>query len=165
MIIRNRRDLGFTLLELLVVLAIAGLLVTVVPAAISAAVPGTKLKVATRDLALTLRQARSLAIVLGKETDVVIATEPAQYVIAGSTPTTLPRNMQLDVRGAAVANSTQFAAFAGTSARDKFTVRFYPDGSASGAAIKVSQGRGAYLVDVNWLMGSVNVTAATDDVY
>jgi general secretion pathway protein H len=153
------------LLELLVVLTIAGLLIALVPPVISAAVPGARLKVATRDFAMMLRQARYLAITRGEETDVVIATEPPQYVVAGGNPSTLSGNIDLDVRIGAFVAATHLSTFADDMPRDKFTLRFYPDGSASGGEIRISQGRSAYLVDIDWLMGSVTVSKAPNDAY
>jgi general secretion pathway protein H len=156
---------GFTLLELLVVLTIASLLVALVPPVISAAVPGTRLKVATRDFAATLRHARSLAINRGVETDVLIATEPPQYVVADSAPLKLSGNIDLDVRVGAFVAATKLSTFEDASPRDKYTLRFYPDGSASGGEIRISQGQSAYLIDVDWFIGSVSVSKAPDDVY
>jgi len=147
------------------VLTIAGLLVALVPPAISAAVPGVRLKVATRDFAMTLRQARSLAITRGEETDVVIAIEPPQYVVAGGIPSKLSGNIELEMRAGAFFAATQLSTFADASPRDKFTLRFYPDGSASGGEIKISHGRSAYLIDVDWFMGTVSISGATNDVY
>ena len=163
--IRTCRVAGFTLLELLVVLAIAGLLVALVPPVISAAVSGARLKVATRDFAMTLRQARRLAITRGEETDVVIATKPPQYVVAGSNPSKLSGNIDLDVRAGAFVAATQLSTFADALPRDTFTLRFYPDGSANGGEIKISQGQSAYLVDIDWLIGSITVSKASDDAY
>lgn len=163
--IETCRAAGFTLLELLVVLTIAGLLVALVPPVISAAVPGARLKVVTRDFAMTLRQARSLAITRGKETDVVIATEPPQYVVAGGDPFKLSDDIDMDVRVGAFVAATQLSTFADVLPRDKFTLRFYPDGSASGGEIRISQGPYAYRVDIDWLIGSVSISKAADDVY
>lgn len=162
---RTCRAAGFTLLELLVVLTIAGLLIALVPPAISAAVPGARLKVATRDFAMTLRQARYLAIIRGEETDVVIATEPPQYVLVGSNSVKLSGNIDIDVLVGAFVAATQLSTFADTLPREKFTLRFYPDGSASGGEIKISQGRSAYLVDIDWLIGSITVAKAPIDAY
>ena len=163
--IRTSRVAGFTLLELLVVLTIAGLLIALVPPVISAVVPGARLKVATRDFAMTLRQARYLAITRIEETDVIIATEPPQYVLAGSNPVKLSGNIDIDVRVGAFVAATQLSTFADALPRDKFTLRFYPDGSASSGEIKISQGRSAYLVDIDWLLGSVTVSKVPNDAY
>ena len=71
----NAKTAGFTLLELLVVLVIAGMLVAVVPAAVSAVVPGTKARTAAYDFASTLRDARNLAISQSTPVDVVLDLE------------------------------------------------------------------------------------------
>jgi len=163
--IRTGRVAGFTLLELLVVLAIAGLLVALVPPLISAVVPGARLKVATRDFAMTLRQTRNLAITRGEEIDVVIAVEPPQYVVAGRNPSKLSGNIDLDIRVNEFVAATQLSTFADALPRDTFTLRFYPDGSTNGGEIKISQGRSAYIVGIDWLIGSVTVSKAPGDVY
>jgi prepilin-type N-terminal cleavage/methylation domain-containing protein len=93
---KNRsRTAGFTLLELLVVLAIAGALLALVPPVISAVVPGTKARVAALDLASTLRDARNSAITRSNSVDVIFDTESASYSIADSDKTELPRGVAL----------------------------------------------------------------------
>ncbi len=66
---------GFTLVELLVVLAIAGLLLAVTPPLISAAMPGVELKAAARRTAGALRLAREVAIASGRDAAWVIDVE------------------------------------------------------------------------------------------
>ena len=75
---------GFTLLELLVVLTIAGGLMALVPPMVSAVVPGTKFRVAALDLAASLRDARNLAITQSVPVDVRFDSEAATYRIAGA---------------------------------------------------------------------------------
>jgi len=150
---------------MLIVLTIAGLLVALVPPAISAAMPGARLKVATRDFARTLRESRNLAVSQGAEVDVVIGTEPLQYTISGGMSQEFPRGVDLSIRNTVFAQSGQSSSFADALSSDDFTLRFYPDGSASAAQIKISQGRSAYLIDIDWLIGSVSVSKGTGDVY
>ena len=64
---RERR--GFTLVELLVVLAIAALAMSAVPPLFSAAMPGVEMKAAARRTVSSLRLARELAIRQGAEID------------------------------------------------------------------------------------------------
>jgi general secretion pathway protein H len=157
---------GFTLLELLVVLAIAGLLVALVPAAVSAVVPGTKARIAAFDMASTLRDARNLAISQSAAVDVVFDLESASYAIAGSPSTDLPRGMALVIqeRSGYVSETRRVARHSSFDRAEQVTLRFYPDGSSSGLDVRLGpEDGGGYVVAVDWLLGGASVTQATDD--
>jgi len=140
----RRKACGFTLLELLVVLAIAGMLMALVPPVVSAVVPGTRVKVAARDLAATLREARNLAVMRSTTIDVQFDAETQTYVVAGGKPEALPY-------GAAI-----------TIAADEtpYTLRFYADGSSNGMTARLGPETGGYIVSVDWLMGRVTLAEA-----
>ena len=157
---------GFTLLELLVVLAIAGMLVALVPAAVSAVVPGTKARTAAYDMASTLRDARNLAISQSTPVDVVFDLESASYAIAGSPPTVLPRGMALVIqeRSGYVSETRRVAGQSSFDHEEPITLRFYPDGSSSGLDLRLGpEAGGGYAVKIDWLFGGASVTEATDD--
>ena len=157
---------GFTLLELLVVLAIAGMLVALVPAAVSAVVPGMKARVAAYDMASTLRDARNLAISQSTPVDVVFDLESASYAIAGSPPTDLPRGMALVIqeRSGYVSETRRVARHSTYDREEPVILRFYPDGSSSGLDVRLGpEEGGGYVVAVNWLFGGASVTEAQDD--
>jgi general secretion pathway protein H len=160
------RTAGFTLLELLVVLAIAGMLVALVPAAVSAVVPGTKARVAAYDMASTLRDARNLAISQSTPVDVVFDLESASYAIADSAPTVLPRGMALVIqeRSGYVSETRRVARQSLSDREEPVTLRFYPDGSSSGLDVRLGpEDGGGYVVRIDWLFGGASVTQATDD--
>ena len=157
---------GFTLLELLVVLAIAGLLVALVPAAVSAVVPGTKARTAAFDMASTLRDARNLAISQSTAVDVVFDLESASYAIAGSPSTDLPRGMALVIqeRSGYVSETRRVARHSSNDRAEPVTLRFYPDGSSSGLDVRLGpEDGGGYVVAVDWLFGGASVTQVKDD--
>ena len=157
---------GFTLLELLVVLAIAGMLVALVPAAVSAVVPGTKARVAAYDMASSLRDARNLAISQSTPVDVVFDLESASYAIAGSPPSVLPRGMALVIqeRSGYVSETRRVARQSSFDREEPVTLRFYPDGSSSGLDVRLGpENGGGYVVRVDWLFGGASVTKAQDD--
>jgi general secretion pathway protein H len=157
---------GFTLLELLVVLAIAGMLVALVPAAVSAVVPGTKARTAAYDMASTLRDARNLAISQSTPVDVVFDPESASYAIAGSPLAVLPRGMALVIqeRSGYVSETRRVAGQSSFDREEPVTLRFYPDGSSSGLDIRLGpEDGGGYIVRIDWLFGGASVTQATDD--
>src|ERR1700712_6082136 len=64
----SAREAGFTLTELLVVLAIIGLLLAAVPVLVQSAMPGARSLAAARGLAQDLRIARGQAIASGSAT-------------------------------------------------------------------------------------------------
>jgi len=160
-----RRAAGFTLLELLVVLAIAGMLMALVPAAMSAVVPGTRARVAALDLATTLRDARNLAISRGTPVDVDFELRSASYAIAGQTETYLPRGMALVIqeRSGYVSVTRHVARQSIPGQEPVRTLRFFPDGSSSGLRLRLGPEHGGYVVAVDWLLGGASVTKAGPD--
>lgn len=159
---RNAKFLtGFTLLELLVVLTIAGLLAAVVPPLYSQAVPGARLKTTTRDFALSLREARGSAITSGSQVDLRLLAEPPSYVVGSAPATRLPQAVSVTAYDyLSAADATLTAASASTET--EFVVRFFPDGSSNGAVIKLANGSTAYRVDVSWLLGDIRVSRIED---
>ena len=155
---------GFTLLELLVVLAIAGGLMALVPPLISAVVPGTKARVAAFDLASSLRNARNLAITSSAPVDVMFDSVADTYSVAGAPAKELPRGMALVLLDSSgYVNKTRRAARFYTEP-EKYTLRFYTDGSSNGVKARLGAEANGYVVAVDWLLGRVNITEAGDDV-
>lgn len=152
-----RKLLGFTLLELLVVLAIAGLLVSLVPPLVSAAVPGTKIKVAARELAVTLREARNQAVSRGAVVDVTFTFDPPLYRIKGGPDHSLPRGMQMALIEDGTGTRATTLADLALAMDDSYRLSFYPDGSSSGTTIRLGKSNVHYQVSVGWLMGRVTL--------
>ncbi|CAK0753740.1 general secretion pathway protein H [Gammaproteobacteria bacterium] len=139
---------GFTLLELLVVLAIAGFLMAVVPPLISAALPGVETQAAARKLAAGLRFARGQAVYGGTPAALTLDLDHAQFTLSGQgRPVSLPARVKLHL-------TTVYSERLG---EHQGAIRFFPDGSSTGGRIRVSLGRSGYDVDVAWLTGRVEV--------
>ena len=154
---------GFTLLELLVVLAIASLLVAVVPPVISAVVPGVRLEGAARDLAVDLREARNRAVTFNSEIAVTFSFDPAMYRIEGEKERHTPEGTRLTVLGPDAGGTHANPKPGSSGDKDSFTLRFFPDGSSTGARIRISGSKAMYSIDVGWLMGRVVLTEAHAD--
>lgn len=135
---------GFSLLELLVVLVIAGLLVTLTRPLYEAAVPGARLRTEARGLTAVLRDSASLSIMSGRETRVSVSSEPSRYAVNGHNDVGLTSELRLVGRG-----ETQ---------GDSATIVFYPDGSSNGALIDLHGASGTYRIAVDWLTGQVRLS-------
>ncbi|MEI6413713.1 MAG: GspH/FimT family pseudopilin [Pseudomonadota bacterium] len=143
-----RPALGFTLLELLVVLAIAGFMMAVVPPLISAALPGVETQAAARQLAAGLRFARGQAVYGGAPVALTIDLDNLRFSVPGQDhPVSLPSRVKLHLT----------TVYSERLDDHQGAIRFFPDGSSTGGRVRVSQGRSGYDVDVAWLTGRVEV--------
>jgi len=155
----KRACAGFTLLELLVVMALAGILMSIAPSLFSAAVPGMELRVTARELAATLRETRNRAIVRGEPLDVLVTGEPPAYRVVGGPHHGLPATILVSVKQSPERLVHLDPAWPGNRYEQDVRIRFYPDGSSSGASILLERGGLSYVVAADWLLGTVTVTA------
>lgn len=139
---------GFTLIELVVVLAILGLAYALVPPLFSGARASAELKGATRQLAAGLRQARNYAVTRRTEAVFTLDVEKRDFTVSGDARTyRLPRQLQLKL----VTSQNEVVG-------DKqASIRFYADGSSNGGRITLGSGESSLEIDVNWLTGHVAI--------
>ncbi|WP_120796575.1 GspH/FimT family pseudopilin [Thiocapsa rosea] len=143
----RRGHRGFTLVELLVVLAIAALAMSAVPPLFSAAMPGVEMKAAARRTVSSLRLARETAIRQGAEVALVVDVEQRRLELAGHRSLTLPK--RLDV--------TLEAADREMLDEQRGAIRFFPDGSSTGGRIILASEDSGYQVGVVWLTGRIRM--------
>lgn len=143
-------DSGFTLLEMLVVLAIIGVMLAIVPPMLGNSINHSRIKTATRELAAGLKLARYKAINMHVDTTLVLDTDSGDYKVAGMDKRlSLPKGSNLLLT---TARSEQLSKHSGA-------IRFFTDGSSTGGQIKLSlKDSYEYLVNVNWLTGKVTIT-------
>lgn len=141
------RTAGFTLVELLVVLAIAALMMTALPSLFSAAFPGVEMKSAARRTAATLRLARESAIRQGIETELLVDVETRQLALQGYRTLNLPQRLKVELE---------------TASREMLddrqgVIRFFPDGSSTGGRILLTYRDHGYQIGVTWLTGRIEL--------
>lgn len=143
-----RRQAGFTLLEILVVLAMMALVYAMVPAMISGKGSTTEMRAAARHVAAGLRKARSEAVAGHQESTLTVDVDKHLFRISG------------DKREYALPESAEISVYTAQAevVQDKVaSIRFYPDGSSTGGAVGLTRGDTKFRVDIDWLTGSVTI--------
>ncbi len=127
------------------VLAIASLIMTAMPALLSAALPGIELKSSARQAAATLRLARALAIQRGEPVALTIDLKQHRLSLPGQRPLFIPRRLELqfEIAGSELIDEQRGA------------ICFFPDGSSSGGRLILAYKGHGYQVGVSWLTGRV----------
>ena len=143
---------GFTLLELLVVLAIVGAVLALVPGFMLRGQPGIDVDVAARAIADALRQARSHAVLHNHDQLFALDVEERLYRIVGQrAPVQMAKGIEVTFQTARAELMSETIG----------QIRFFPDGSATGGRIGLTlDGRHVEVV-VDWLTGLVSVNHAT----
>jgi general secretion pathway protein H len=139
---------GFTMMEILFVLAIMAIAAAVVVPMFGDGVSNTALKGAARELAAGLRYARSEAVARRHETFVAIDLAGRRFKVADDPAEhALPKGAELKLFTA------QSDIVSGTTG----AIRFFPDGGSNGGRITIASGERKYDVDVDWLTGRVTI--------
>lgn len=139
---------GYTLMELLVALAIIGMVLAAVPLMTGGARPGAEARAAAIEVASALRRTRSAAISGFRSETFVLDIERGAYRAgAAGAETPLPEGLEVSLYTAR------------TELQDETTgrIRFFPDGSATGGRVTLAGDRHSYVVAVDWLTGTVEL--------
>jgi general secretion pathway protein H len=143
-------NLGFTLFELLVVMAIIVMAAAAISSLYRSPSSGTHVKAAALLTASRLRDLRAAAMTTGSER--VATIDVNNRVIEFSDGhAALELNRSIAIAVTAADSERRSAATAG--------VRFFPNGSSSGATIELRSERQAYEIRINWLTGRVSTNA------
>jgi len=147
----RRGEAGFTLIEVLVVVAVIGLAIGLVAARGPSRSPALEARAAAGEVALALRQARGLAVASGRRVTFALDVARHAYRIDDGPVRPLPPAVALAMTAAA--GEAGEGATAGA-------IGFLPDGSSSGGRIRLAAGAARRLVAVDWLTGRVTVADA-----
>ena len=143
-------DAGFTLIEILVTLAILGLALGMIVGYKPPWSSTIELRAAAARIAAGLREARSEAIALNRPTSFDIDLSQHRFQVGSGPVRVLPRELDLALL---TVNGERRNAHTGG-------IQFNPDGSSTGGRISVADGRRIIAVGVDWLTGRVSVADA-----
>lgn len=141
---------GFTLMEVLAVLVIIAMTAAAISTLYRSPSGSAQIKTAALLAASRLRDLRANAMTSGNERVATIHVDArAMEFSDGSAPISFSRAMKMEVTAADSENRSP----------TETGVRFYPNGSSTGATINLEiEGRG-YEIRVNWLTGRVSTGA------
>ncbi|MFM7294300.1 MAG: GspH/FimT family protein [Burkholderiales bacterium] len=149
---RLGRSLGFTLLELVLVVMLIALMFTLVPRMMGSGVSGAELKSNVRAIAAAMKLARDSAINTRRDAFVTVNVESREFTTTYEDKI-YTLNQQLILR--------LFTAQADQINEQTASFRFYPDGSSNGGRVTVAAGEAGnareFAIDVDWLTGRVTV--------
>ena len=142
------RQAGVTLLELLIVIALMGIVAALVVPMFGGPVSTSELRATARQLAAGLRLARSEAVSERRETFLVVDVAGKRFKIdREAREHALPSKVDLKL----------FTAQNDLVSENVGSIRFYPDGGSNGGRITVASGARKFDVDVDWLTGRVAI--------
>jgi general secretion pathway protein H len=142
------RSRGFTLVELLIVLAIMAGTTALFMTYVQTGTIGAQLRAATREMSAALNETRSRAIAANRTTALVIDAQDRRYRDPGREHVVSPR-VGFAVQGAVPVSGD------GRSG----AIYFFPDGSSSGGEIDFAAGTASEAVTIDWFTGHANVQA------
>jgi len=156
---------GFTLVEMLVVLAVMALIVAIVPPFLGAGQSRAELQTAARAIEAALRETRSLAIRQGRSQTFLVDAASGSYRGGDRERVRhVPAGIRLSLFAASDPRPRgEDASGAGTDrGRDDATpaIRFFADGSSTGGGVRLLHGGRSAEIAVDWLTGRVSLAGA-----
>ena len=140
-------NLGFTLLELIIVIFLIALILGISTVFFANALPSGKFNATVRDLASSIRYARSLAQTEGAEQSVIIDIDSRNYGIEGKPSKPFPPDVGIKV----------IAPFSEAIVSGSYSFHFNPSGGSDGGEIVLWNAKKTVHVVLDPVVGSTVV--------
>ena len=141
------KSAGFTLLEVMLVMALVAAGMALVAAFVQRASPGAELRAQARNIAQALRQTRMDAIRAQKPQRFLLDVKQHQWRSETASAHEIPEAIQLTMTSAREVQP----------APDMGAIVFYPDGASTGGQVALRRGDAKWVVDVHWVTGRVDL--------
>lgn len=141
----SRAQQGFTLIEIMLVMALVAIATALVASTISRNSGGQRLRDAAQQIAMGLRQARIEAMRSQVPQRFVLEPRQHRWYIAGQNAHPLDPDLAATMTSARELSS---------GAQDGAIV-FFPDGASSGGRVTLERNGQRWRSDVNWITGEV----------
>jgi general secretion pathway protein H len=142
------KAIGFTLLEMLLVLALVAIVTTLAATALTGGLEGMRLRNAAKEVAGQLRYTRAQAIASGVPQK--FALDPVAHTWASPQGKhgSIPRSLSIRFTGARQAQVGEGMG----------GILFFSDGASTGGRVQLQAGDVAWRVDVAWVTGEVKLS-------
>lgn len=151
-----RAQQGFTLLEMLVVLVLAGITASVVGMGGQAYMDRSRYNQTVRDVSTQLNKARALSVEEGRSVNVTYQPESRKLAVDGRASLEVPES--LVIQWEAIQRNPR-SGKAATGGGEPIFV-FNSDGGARGGRLSVLRGGQGVAFRVNWLLGTLEQSTA-----
>ncbi len=141
----HRKDLGFTLLELIIVLFLMTLILGMATLFFANVLPSNRLNATVRSVSATIREARSLARIDGENQVVTIDFDSKKYGIEGRGSRDIPDDIYIKV----------LDPVAGEVQQGKYQFIFHPSGGIEGGTIVLWNAKKVVTIQPDPVAGSV----------
>lgn len=147
---RLRSPDGFTLLEMLLVLALVATATTLAAMALTGGLDGMRLRGAAKEIAGQLRYTRAQAIASGLPQDFALDPAAHSWRAPNGRHGQIPESLDIRFTGAREAQAR----------KGEGGIVFFPDGASTGGRVQLQAGTAAWRIDVAWLTGEVTLSRA-----
>ena len=140
-----KKEKGFTLLELIIVMFLISLIAAVSTALFVNTLPTGKFNATAREVAVTIKHARALAQITGERQIVAIDLDAKKYGIEGRGERDIPKDTEIKV----------IDPFLGEVVNGKYHLVFYAGGRAEGGTIVLRNKNKSATIYMDPIVGSV----------